>query len=65
MLTVFGYMQDCMIGIVFANEDEAKNFHKRVTEKKSTKGVFGRLGISICNDRYYQTYSGEEEIYVS
>lgn len=39
-------MQECMIGIVFANEDEAKNFHKRVTDKKSSKGVYAEPIIS-------------------
>ena len=28
--------QDCMIGVVFSDESEAKTFYKKVTTKKTT-----------------------------
>ena len=31
-----GYRKECMIGVVFSDESEAKTFYKKVTTKKTT-----------------------------
>ncbi len=32
-------MKECMIGVVFSDESEAKTFYKKVTSKKTDSGA--------------------------
>ena len=51
--------QDCMIGVVFSDESEAKTFYKKVTTKKTTSCTLFPVS---SRERVLTMYSSQIEV---